>query len=165
MYRFRTSDDVQRSLELLDRVLSEFDDVENANQVQNVSAHHPITRFSFFLTLLFPFSFRSVTTTQQVQQLTSGLTSPPSEGRPAGSTTTTPGNDVSSTTPDDESPSLGHQSEDDGYMSMNGRKAKFALAFKPLTEEGTTQIHPGDPNDFPPPPEEAERLIATLLPK
>lgn len=31
------SDDVQRSIELLDRVLSEFDDVENANQVQNVS--------------------------------------------------------------------------------------------------------------------------------
>lgn len=32
-----SSDDVQRSIELLDRVLSEFDDVENANQVQNVS--------------------------------------------------------------------------------------------------------------------------------
>lgn len=34
---FSGSDDVQRSIELLDRVLSEFDDVENANQVQNVS--------------------------------------------------------------------------------------------------------------------------------
>ncbi|KAF2880557.1 hypothetical protein ILUMI_25618 [Ignelater luminosus] len=128
------SDDVQRSIELLDRVLSEFDDVENANQVQNV------------------------------QQM-SGLTSPPQSQQ--ASSNTTPGN--ISSTPDDESPSLGHQSEDDGYMSMNGRKPKFSLAFKPLTEENSSvtqaQIPPGDPDDFPPPPEEAERLIATLLPK
>lgn len=77
-------------------------------------------------------------------------------------------------TPDDESPSLGHQSEDDGYMSMNGRKPKFNLAFKPLTEVPVHQenasitisaLPPGDPDDFPPPPEEAQRLIATLLPK
>lgn len=78
-----------------------------------------------------------------------------------------PGN-VSST-PEDESPSLGgHQSEDDGYMSMNGRKAKFSLSFKPLTEVTVHQeASPpnGDPHDFPPPPEEAERLIATLLPR
>lgn len=78
-----------------------------------------------------------------------------------------------STTPDDESPSLGHQSEDDGYMSMNGRKTKFNLAFRPLNEVPIHQeqqpnsptIQPGDPDDFPPPPEEAQRLIATLLPK
>lgn len=37
---FRGSDDVQRSIELLDKVLSEFDDVENANQVQNVSVFY-----------------------------------------------------------------------------------------------------------------------------
>lgn len=36
-----SGDDVQRSIELLDRVLSEFDDVENANQVQNVSIVDP----------------------------------------------------------------------------------------------------------------------------
>lgn len=58
-------------------------------------------------------------------------------------------------------------------MSMNGRKAKFSLAFKPLAEvpvhhENVVQspvVPPGDPDDFPPPPEEAQRLIATLLPK
>lgn len=75
-----------------------------------------------------------------------------------------------STTPDDESPSLGHQSEDDGYMSMNGRKARFNLVFRPLNEvpieqQNSPTIQPGDPDDFPPPPEEAQRLIATLLPK
>ncbi|KAK5646312.1 hypothetical protein RI129_004776 [Pyrocoelia pectoralis] len=127
-----SSDDVQRSIDLLDRVLSEFDDVENANQVQNV---------------------------QQITGVNSHLQQ--TESNP------TTGN--ISSTPDDESPSLGHQSEDDGYMSMNGRKPKFSLSFKPLTEENisVTQsvLHPGDPNDFPPPPEEAERLIATLLPK
>jgi hypothetical protein len=59
-------------------------------------------------------------------------------------------------------------------MSMNGRKPKFSLAFKPLAEvpvhhenasQSPTIMHPGDPDDFPPPPEEAQRLIATLLPK
>lgn len=64
-------------------------------------------------------------------------------------------------------------------MSMNGRKQKFALAFKSLAEIPTHQevtqqfavavpspvLQPGDPDDFPPPPEEAQRLIATLLPK
>jgi hypothetical protein len=133
------SDDVQRSIELLDRVLSEFDDVENANQVQNIQ------------------QITTSTSTPQLRQV---------------STNSTTGN-VSST-PDDESPSLGHQSEDDGYMSMNGRKPKFSLAFKPLAEvpvhhenasQSPTIMHPGDPDDFPPPPEEAQRLIATLLPK
>ncbi|XP_060516560.1 uncharacterized protein LOC132696039 isoform X2 [Cylas formicarius] len=59
-------------------------------------------------------------------------------------------------------------------MSMNGRKQpKFNLAFKPLAEvpvhhentnSSSTTMHPGNPNDYPPPPEEAQRLIATLLP-
>ncbi|XP_023310837.1 uncharacterized protein LOC108904534 isoform X1 [Anoplophora glabripennis] len=139
-------DDVQRSIELLDRVLSEFDDVENANQVQNI---------------------QQITTSSSTPQLRGPSTNPVT-GAP---------NSVPTSTPDDESPSLGHQSEDDGYMSMNGRKQpKFSLAFKPLAEvpvhhEGVVQqlgspgVRPGDPDDFPPPPEEAQRLIATLLPK
>nr|XP_023012011.1 uncharacterized protein LOC111502228 [Leptinotarsa decemlineata] len=121
-------DDVQRSIELLDRVLSEFDDVENANQVQNIQ--------------------QITTSTPQLRHRT------------------TAANTTAAATPDDESPSLGHQSEDDGYMSMNGRKAKFNLAFKPLAEHHEPPLmRPGDPDDFPPPPEEAQRLIATLLPK
>uniref|UniRef100_A0A1B6CIF9 Uncharacterized protein n=1 Tax=Clastoptera arizonana TaxID=38151 RepID=A0A1B6CIF9_9HEMI len=116
-------DEVQRSLELLDRVLSEFDDLENGNiAVEEASGH------------------------------------------------------VSST-PEDESPSLGgHQSEDDGYMSMNGRRTKFVLNFRPVPDEGhLLQLPPtpepaegSPPNeiaDFPPPPEEAERIISTLLPR
>lgn len=61
----------------------------------------------------------------------------------------------------------GHQSEDDGYMSMNGRKQpKFNMtAFKPLVEHQQEMVRPGELDDFPPPPEEAQRLIATLLPK
>lgn len=60
----------------------------------------------------------------------------------------------------------GHQSEDDGYMSMNGRKAKMALvALRPVPD----CPEPQDPasvstQEFPPPPEEAERIISTLLP-
>lgn len=72
------------------------------------------------------------------------------------------------TPPEDEKPSMvGHQSEDDGYMSMNGRKQpKFNMGvFRPLTEHHREIVHPGDSEDFPPPPEEAQRLIATLLPK
>ncbi|XP_053982634.1 uncharacterized protein LOC128878448 isoform X1 [Hylaeus volcanicus] len=69
-------------------------------------------------------------------------------------------------TPDDESPSLGHQSEDDGYMSMNGRKAKMALvALRPVPDCPEPQDPVGMPTqEFPPPPEEAERIISTLLP-
>ncbi|XP_047370627.1 uncharacterized protein LOC124957622 isoform X3 [Vespa velutina] len=69
-------------------------------------------------------------------------------------------------TPDDESPSLGHQSEDDGYMSMNGRKAKMALvALRPVPDCPEPQDSAGLPSqEFPPPPEEAERIISTLLP-
>ncbi|KAJ8916297.1 hypothetical protein NQ315_016438 [Exocentrus adspersus] len=152
---FRGGDDVQRSIELLDRVLSEFDDVENANQVQNI---------------------QQITTSTSTPQLR-GLHHHHHTGHP-GAASVVPSPQV--TTPDLESPSLGHQSEDDGYMSMNGRskQPKFSLAFKPLAEvpmpppsgrfEGTASppgVRPGDPDDFPPPPEEAQRLIATLLPK
>ncbi|XP_072397320.1 uncharacterized protein [Diabrotica undecimpunctata] len=149
-----SGDDVQRSIELLDRVLSEFDDVENANQVQNIQ------------------QITTSTSTPQLRHHTSNNHHHNSTAPNSGATTT----------PDDESPSLGgHQSEDDGYMSMNGRKAKFNLSFKPLAEHHenppppllsphqlrspTTPVRPGDPDDFPPPPEEAQRLIATLLPK
>ncbi|XP_022914133.1 uncharacterized protein [Onthophagus taurus] len=121
------SDDVQRSIELLDSVLSEFDDVENANQVSN-----------------------------QISGSSNQAKDPSGTGN------------VSST-PDDESPSLGHQSEDDGYNSMNGRKAKFNLQFNALTEVPVHQedamIRPEDPDDFPPPPEEAQKIIASLFSK
>ncbi|XP_057670672.1 uncharacterized protein LOC130902495 isoform X6 [Diorhabda carinulata] len=150
-----SGDDVQRSIELLDRVLSEFDDVENANQVQNI---------------------QQITTSTSTPQLRHHQTTNNHHN------STAPSSGTTTTTPDDESPSLGgHQSEDDGYMSMNGRKAKFNLSFKPLAEHHenppppllsphqlrspTTLVRPGDPDDFPPPPEEAQRLIATLLPK
>ena len=123
-------DEVQRSLELLDRVLSEFDDLESSNGGEGDGAR--------------------------------------SRGADA------PGH-VSST-PEDESPSLGgHQSEDDGYMSMNGRRTKFALSFRPVPDEGQALELPPAPDpppdpppaemaDFPPPPEEAERIISTLIP-
>ncbi|XP_069677204.1 ras-associated and pleckstrin homology domains-containing protein 1 [Periplaneta americana] len=125
-------DEVQRSLELLDRVLSEFDDLENGNAGGEGGARAPVPQ--------------------------------PAPGH------------VSSSTPEDESPSLGgHQSEDDGYMSMNGRRAKFVLSFRPVPDEGgdlpPTPDPPPDPPppvaapDFPPPPEEAERIISTLLPR
>lgn len=75
-------------------------------------------------------------------------------------------------TPEEESPSLDQHSEDDGYMSMNGRKQKFNLVFKPLAEVSVHEniqspiiVNPEDAEDFPPPPEEAQKLIATLLPK
>lgn len=76
----------------------------------------------------------------------------------------------------------GHQSEDDGYMSMNGRRAKLALELVPppasevaapttavpvpvpvavAVAETETDAAPAAP----PPPEEAERIISTLLPR
>lgn len=60
----------------------------------------------------------------------------------------------------------GHQSEDDGYMSMNGRKAKMALvALRPVPDCPEPQDSAGvSTQEFPPPPEEAERIISTLLP-
>lgn len=63
----------------------------------------------------------------------------------------------------------GHQSEDDGYMSMNGRKAKMALvALRPVPDcpepQDSTTVVVQQTQEFPPPPEEAERIISTLLP-
>lgn len=54
-------------------------------------------------------------------------------------------------------------------MSMNGRKAKMALlALRPVPDCVEPQDNSvSDDNyvsEFPPPPEEAERLISTLLP-
>ncbi|XP_059619219.1 uncharacterized protein LOC132263461 isoform X4 [Phlebotomus argentipes] len=62
-----------------------------------------------------------------------------------------------------ESPSQGHQSEDDGYMSMNGRRAKFSPGFQP-TDEGLPHGTNSN-NERPPPPEEAERIISDILPR
>lgn len=110
-------DEVQRSLELLDRVLSEFDDLENGNVSESGGSERR----------------------RRVGE----------EGR-------------------------AQLSEDDGYMSMNGRRAKFLLDFRPVNDGGEPQLPPtpepaGPPPtdiaDFPPPPEEAERIISTLLPR
>jgi hypothetical protein len=105
-------DELQRSLELLDSVLSEFDDLENGNGGE-------------------------------------------AEG---GAPAEAPGH-VSST-PEDESPSLGgHQSEDDGYMSMNGRRAKFVLSFRPVPDEGQALELPPAPDPPPrPTPDRNGRL-------
>jgi hypothetical protein len=132
-------DEVQRSLELLDRVLSEFDDLENGNVGEGEGARSRAPPAA-----------------------------PPAAAEAPGHV---------SSTPEDESPSLGgHQSEDDGYMSMNGRRAKFVLSFRPVPDEGQALELPPAPDpppdppptemaDFPPPPEEAERIISTLLPR
>lgn len=80
----------------------------------------------------------------QIQQLTTSASTPQLPPTPV----------------DLDSPSsihTGHQSEDDGYMSMNGRSKQLPGGhFKPLREQH---------EDFPPPPEEAQRVIAQLLPK
>lgn len=135
-------DDVQRSLELLDRVLSEFDDLENGNP-------------------------------------------------PVGGGNGNGGGNGGGGGGGDDSPSL--HSEDDGYMSMNGRRAKFVLNLRPQVQMGPgggglplppdpPPPDPPPPNllrrltnapttasadslQFPPPPEEAERIISTLLPR
>ncbi|KAG7212663.1 hypothetical protein KM043_012944 [Ampulex compressa] len=114
-------DDVQRSIELLDKVLSEYDEHEAEGEGGGGGGVGDC-----------------------------GSSTEPSIGL----------------TPDDESPSLGHQSEDDGYMSMNGRKAKMALvALRPVPDCPEPQDPAGLPTqEFPPPPEEAERIISTLLP-
>ncbi|XP_017888856.1 dentin sialophosphoprotein isoform X2 [Ceratina calcarata] len=118
-------DDVQRSIELLDKVLSEYDEHEAEGEGGG------------------------------------GAGSGAGVGD-CGSTT----EPTIALTPDDESPSLGHQSEDDGYMSMNGRKAKMALvALRPVPDCPEPQDLAGiSGQEFPPPPEEAERIISTLLP-
>ncbi|GAB0099348.1 uncharacterized protein DMENIID0001_152040 [Sergentomyia squamirostris] len=63
-----------------------------------------------------------------------------------------------------ESPSQGHQSEDDGYMSMNGRRAKFSPGFQ-ATDEGLPHGVTNSNGERPPPPEEAERIISNILPR
>ncbi|XP_051154098.1 uncharacterized protein LOC127277228 isoform X2 [Leptopilina boulardi] len=119
-------DDVQRSIELLDKVLSEYDEHETEGEGGGGGGVGGVGLGDC------------------------GSSTEPSIGL----------------TPDDESPSLGHQSEDDGYMSMNGRKAKMALvALRPVPDCPEPQDCAGvTAPEFPPPPEEAERIISTLLP-
>lgn len=119
-------DDVQRSIELLDKVLSEYDEHETEGEGGGGGGVGGVGLGDC------------------------GSSTEPSIGL----------------TPDDESPSLGHQSEDDGYMSMNGRKAKMALvALRPVPDCPEPQDSAGvTAPEFPPPPEEAERIISTLLP-
>ncbi|KPJ06468.1 hypothetical protein RR48_14207 [Papilio machaon] len=126
---FNGCDDVQRSLELLDQVLSEYDEGEPRSLEARAAA--------------------------------------------TAATPATPATTATPATPatDDDSPLAGHTSEDDGYMSMNGRRAKFALGFRP-TEEREEPSPPDPPSprsphspQSPPPPEEAQRIISTLLPK
>ncbi|XP_035914926.1 mucin-5AC isoform X3 [Anopheles stephensi] len=131
------TDDVEKSLELLDKVLSEFEEepdlTNHLNHHHHHHHHHPAV--------------------------------------------------------EPDSPSQGHQSEDDGYMSMNGRRAKFVPDFQP-TDEATAPTHPQvlqlpshqpqqqqqqqqqhslpvptDESYSPPSPEEAERIISNLLPR
>lgn len=148
-------DEVQKSLDLLDRVLSEFDDCENG------ASGEPTPEKS-----LLPSSSVEDAVVEQITSL------------------------KSCSTPEDESPSgfSGHQSEDDGYMSMNGRKARLLMTssstsssndFSNGDENGVTTPRTPPPvtsrptfhsglrlnGDFPPPPEEAERIISTLLPR
>ncbi|XP_043275643.1 uncharacterized protein [Venturia canescens] len=183
-------DDVQRSIELLDKVLSEYDEHESADNDfgslvvgsgggddgsgggggglggggsgaggNNVS-NNGVDGIS-----------RSL-----VEARSDVLVEATDAGEDCGSST----EPSIGLTPDDESPSLGtggHQSEDDGYMSMNGRKAKMALvALRPVpdcpeplqeTTSGpvvSSSLLPVTTQEFPPPPEEAERIISTLLP-
>lgn len=143
-------DEVQKSLDLLDRVLSEFDDFENGS---------PETDPSQLISI-------DETVAEEIISL------------------------ENCETPEDESLSGlgGHQSEDDGYMSMNGRKAKLLLTSNnstlsselansenevvstlnktlPLLHEQQLKKMRQNYGEFPPPPEEAERIISTLLPR
>ncbi|XP_076236419.1 uncharacterized protein LOC143180522 isoform X2 [Calliopsis andreniformis] len=126
-------DDVQRSIELLDKVLSEYDEHEAEGEGGGGG----------------------------VDGVVGGGGGGGGVGDCGSSTEPSIG-----LTPDDESPSLGHQSEDDGYMSMNGRKARMALiALRPVPDCPEPQDPAGvSTQEFPPPPEEAERIISTLLP-
>uniref|UniRef100_A0AAG5CWG4 Uncharacterized protein n=1 Tax=Anopheles atroparvus TaxID=41427 RepID=A0AAG5CWG4_ANOAO len=127
-----TTDDVEKSLELLDKVLSEFEEEPDRMNLHN-HHHHPAV--------------------------------------------------------EPDSPSQGHQSEDDGYMSMNGRRAKFVPDFQPTDEasapgsqqqqqqqqllqlqhqpqqEHSLPVPTEDESYSPPSPEEAERIISNLLPR
>ncbi|XP_034237409.1 uncharacterized protein LOC117642894 [Thrips palmi] len=175
------SDEVQRSLELLDSVLSEFDDLENGNLAAGTTPGPPTG------TTVLPASAAApLHPTRSIRSM-AGSGSGSGSGEGEGDLL------ISSSTPeDDSSPSLslslgGHQSEDDGYMSMNGRRNKLALNFRPHNgtagTAGLVAIRRGsadmltapekplppppgmDVADFPPPPEEAQRLIANLLPR
>lgn len=134
---------MQKSLELLDKVLSEFDDIENGNLLADSA---------------------DLVRTQTVRNTLEGKSKSPETTKHV------------SKASEDDSPSLGHQSEDDGYMSMNGKRGKFVLSFRPVSDESgyselpPAPIPPPDPPpeemaDFPPPPEEAEKIISNLLPK
>ncbi|XP_015109103.1 uncharacterized protein LOC107035949 [Diachasma alloeum] len=139
-------DDVQRSIELLDKVLSEYD--EHGTENSGVS---------------------EIETGGEEGSSASGVGEAVDEGDADADGEARRGSSTEPSiglTPDDESPSLGHQSEDDGYMSMNGRKAKMALvALRPVPDCPEPQESSNTTsNEFPPPPEEAERIISTLLP-
>ncbi|XP_057326203.1 uncharacterized protein LOC130668121 isoform X2 [Microplitis mediator] len=142
-------DDVQRSIELLDKVLSEYDEhgstEEPGDEVGEVEEGSSASGVG-----------------EAVDEADADA-----DGQVGGRDSST--EPSIGLTPEDESPSLGHQSEDDGYMSMNGRKAKMALvALRPVPDcpepqESSANNAPSS-LEFPPPPEEAERIISTLLP-
>ncbi|KFB44276.1 hypothetical protein ZHAS_00012055 [Anopheles sinensis] len=128
------TDDVEKSLELLDKVLSEFEEEPDRLNLHNHHHNH---------------------------------------------------HHHAAVEPD--SPSQGHQSEDDGYMSMNGRRAKFVPDFQPTDEATGAPVSQQQPQQqqqmlqlqhqpqlpvptedesySPPSPEEAERIISNLLPR
>ncbi|XP_053596798.1 uncharacterized protein LOC103571062 isoform X1 [Microplitis demolitor] len=144
-----TGDDVQRSIELLDKVLSEYDEhgsnEEPGDELGEVEEGSSASGVG-----------------EAVDEADADA-----DGQVGGRDSST--EPSIGLTPEDESPSLGHQSEDDGYMSMNGRKAKMALvALRPVPDcpepqESSANNAPSS-LEFPPPPEEAERIISTLLP-
>ncbi|XP_049948026.1 uncharacterized protein LOC126456318 [Schistocerca serialis cubense] len=161
-------DEVQRSLELLDRVLSEFDDLENGNATAAAAAGAVAAG---------PPSKTAAAAASSV-----GGSPQPPEGLPGGGAADDGGGgaDADGDAEGDgggaarvpESP-LGHQSEDDGYMSMNGRRpAKLALDLPLAPASAAAPAQPAAPGGVaasaahpPPPPEEAERIISTLLPR
>ncbi|XP_071454093.1 histone-lysine N-methyltransferase SETD1A [Hetaerina americana] len=202
-------DEVQRSLELLDRVLSEFDDLENGN----IEGAGPGV------------------VAPGIAQAAKVHPPPPSAAPPGGVGPQGPvvppvpdrlpsggGAAGGGSTPEDEEEEedRSHQSEDDGYMSMNGRRmaprppaprdevqapevsggeaggrrAGDKVGRPPPNEDTPPPIPPLpsaaaprspplpplppaaaqaglalEDEDFPPPPEEAERIISTLLPR
>lgn len=94
---FSGGDEVQRSLELLDSVLSEFEEGGGGEGGGGGGAAD-----------------------EAVLLEGAGAGAGPGQGGGGGDGVARAG---ATGTPDDDSPSLGgHQSEDDGYMSMNGRR-------------------------------------------
>ncbi|CAB0037945.1 unnamed protein product [Trichogramma brassicae] len=172
---WRKGDDVQRSIELLDKVLSEYDEHESIESGGGIEGGGGgVGGSSVVVISSGGVGVTAATCTSTAQTTTSAADSN------SNSSSTEPSIGL---TPDDESPSLEkrrrrvtaenfffrcwrHQSEDDGYMSMNGRKAKMALvALRPVPDCPESQDQNGTPaQEFPPPPEEAERIISTLLP-